>query len=83
MTDYVVQLDRMDDLYVNGWNVYAKKNDYPTEDGDGTFIGYVTIEPYETDATLEWSSPSEGLWLFGATTVYNGEPGIFRRIDGV
>jgi hypothetical protein len=82
MAHYSITLERSGDIYVDGWNVYYRKGKYPTEDGDGGFVQYVSINPYETEVSIEWTPPDQGTYHFGATTVYSGVPGKFQRLTG-
>lgn len=62
------------------YNVYAARDRYPTESGDGILAGNVTIQPWEDSARLTWTPPMSGTWYFAAEAVRWGQVGPLGRL---
>lgn len=76
-----ITLIRNGDQWVTSWDIYARQNGYPIEEGDGVFVTNLTIQPYEDSAATTWPTPNNGTWYFSAISKYQQLPGIFNRLD--
>lgn len=83
MTSINIIMSKDTDLYLTGWDIYAKLNSYPSEEGDGIYAGRIEVASNNSSGLLNWDSPTSGSWYFGATAIYNGVPGKFKRITAL
>ena len=81
-TEQQVLLERNGDAYVTSYDVWAKRLSYPQDEGDGVFVGNITIDPDEDSIVEEWTPPNDGTWYFGALSIYNRTPGLFFQLNG-
>lgn len=63
------------DMWTESFDFYAKPTNPPLEDGDGTFIGNVAIEPQDASTSLTWDPPDDRTWYYRVIP-------IRRRIAG-
>ena len=82
MASQTIIIERNDDEWVTSYDIWAKRDTYPSTVGDGAFAGNLTIEPISDSATLTWTPPTDGTWYFGALSIYNRTPGIFYQLNG-
>lgn len=68
--------------YMTKCDLYAKPNGYPSEEGDGIFVGTIAFDPWSTTASITWTLPTSSTYYYGAVERYSDTPGIFRRLDG-
>ena len=68
--------------YMTKCDVYAKANGYPSEEGDGVFVGTISFNPWDTFSYITWTLPMNATYYYGAVERYSDTPGIFRRLDG-
>jgi hypothetical protein len=62
------------------FDVWAKKNVVPENDGDGVFVANVPIAANETSVTYAWTAPSDGSWKFLAIPRYLDQVGLAGQI---
>lgn len=77
-----VTIQRNSDQYVTSYDVWAKMNSYPMEEGDGVFVGNVTIAPSVLTTSIAFAHPDTENWKFSALSIYRRDPGIFHALDG-
>jgi len=59
------------DIWSTSYDVYAKLNYWPLEEGDGLFAGNVAIAPSATYAALTWTPPVDSIgWKYSAVGKY-------------
>lgn len=75
---YTITINRDGDKYVTSYDVWAKSGSYPSEEGDGVFVGNAPIAPHETSASITFAR-SGPTWYFAAMSVYGRDPGVFSR----
>lgn len=63
------------DAWTNNYDVYAKANTAPLEDGDGTYIMSGTMLPSDTTIYLSWTAPDDRTYKFRVIPVYRKEAG--------
>lgn len=68
------------DSYVESFDVYARVNGYPIEEGDGIFVANIPISPSQTTVTSTWTPPADGTWKFIAVPIYRGVSGPIGRL---
>jgi hypothetical protein len=83
MTDYhFVNIERNGDQWVTSYDVWAKLNAYPLEEGDGVFVGNATISPSEDATSIALARSVDETWLFAAISIYGRDKGIFYQLNG-
>lgn len=83
MTDYQYALiERNGDQWVTSYDVWAKLGVYPSEEGDGVFVGNVAIEPSQVEISIILTRPSDQAWKFAAVSIYRRDKGIFFQLNG-
>jgi hypothetical protein len=68
--------------YMTKCDVYAKPWAYPSEEGDGIFVGTISFNPWEPGGTITWTLPTSATYFYGAVERYSDTPGLFHRLDG-
>ena len=69
------------DIWTTSIDVYAKLNYWPTEEGDGIFIGNVAIAPSSNKATIVWTPPVDSTdWKYSAVGKYMSITGPMGRL---
>lgn len=82
MVAYNVAIERNGDEWVTSYDVWAKAGSYPSDIGDGTFVGNFAIEPSEDSIVGEWESPDAQTYYFSALSIYRRTPGLFFQLNG-
>jgi hypothetical protein len=83
MTEYqYATIERNGDQWVTSYDVWAKLNSYPTEEGDGIFVGNITIPPEDDTVAIALARPSAEDWYFAALSIYRRERGLFFQLNG-
>lgn len=72
MTDWQINITKTD-TWTNQYQVYAKAGSPPVEDGDGTYIMTVDMEPWETSVSETWTPPDLRTYYFRVVPVYQRE----------
>lgn len=79
-----VRIDREDGSIVTSYDVWAKLGAYPECDGDGTFVGNVTIDAGETATYTTYDAANNSTnWKFIAIPRFMDQVGLPGRIDAV
>lgn len=83
MTDYqYATIERNGDQWVTSYDVWAKLGSYPNEEGDGLFVGNVTIPPEDDMVSITLEKDADEDWYFAALSIYRRQPGIFFQLNG-
>lgn len=83
MTEYqFATIERNGDEWVTSYDVWAKLGSYPAEEGDGIFVGNVTIAPEDLTTSITLAKPASEEWFFSALSIYRRTPGIFFQLNG-
>ena len=59
-TIYVTRVSPWD----TGYDLYARANGTPIEEGDGVTVASLSILPYQTSVSYTWTPPGAGTWKF-------------------
>lgn len=79
-----IRIDRGDNSMATSFLVWGAFRRVPQCDGDGVFVGEITIEPSETSVSYEWTSPNNSTnWRFIAAPKFNELVGIFGELTNV
>jgi hypothetical protein len=83
MTEYQhATIERNGDEWVTSYDVWAKLGSYPSDEGDGIFVGNVTIDPSELTTSITLAKPAAEGWYFSALSIYRRSPGRFFQLNG-
>ena len=61
------------DPWTESYDIYVKPNAAPLEDGDGTFIMNLPIEPIATSVSTTWEAPDDRTWYARAVAIWRRE----------
>lgn len=67
--------------YMTAADVYAKANGYPSEEGDGIYVGTITLTPYAANGSITWTLPTSATYYYGSVAIYQGVAGQFNRLE--
>lgn len=76
---YTITIDREDD-FATSFDLYAKSDFYPTEEGDGVFVGNYPIDPDNSSVSAMWTPPAAGTWSFSAVARRGEQRGPMGQI---
>ena len=63
------------DPWVESYDLYAKSNTEPLEDGDGIFIMNLPINPIDTSVSTTWTTLDDSAWYIRAIPITRKEAG--------
>lgn len=76
-----VAIFRGNDEWVTSYDVWAKLGAYPTQEGDGVFVGNYPVAPDESGVTATLDRPATEDWKFSALSIYRRMPGLFSQLN--
>lgn len=63
ITPYTIAIVR-ESPWDDSYDIYARSNGTPIEEGDGVTVGSISILPWQSSVSLMWTPPGAGTWKF-------------------